>query len=128
MLALAHKRQGNYAAARAAFRKIARPDANVLLQLGLLSLREGQLSVAVEELARAWEMDLKSYATVYNLVMAQLSLGQFDDCRPRIAAARKLAPSPDQERLLASRCRSSCSPSIRRWRPSRRRKSSSSSS
>src|SRR5262245_54510612 len=101
MLALAHKRQGNYAEARAAFRKIARPDANVLLQLGLLSLREGQLSVAVEELARAWEMDPRSYATVYNLVMAQLSLGQFDDCRPRIATARKLAPSPEQERLLA---------------------------
>ena len=38
LLAMAHKRQGKTAEARTALRKIQKPDANVLLQMGLLSL------------------------------------------------------------------------------------------
>ena len=44
MLAMAYKRQGKTAEARTALRKIAKPDANVLLQMGLLSLQEGNLA------------------------------------------------------------------------------------
>ena len=46
LLALAHKRQGKTAEARAALRKITRPDANIFLQMGLLSLRDNQLAQA----------------------------------------------------------------------------------
>src|SRR5207248_5566340 len=78
LLALAHKRQGKTAEARAALRKIARPDANVFLQMGLLSLRENQVAQAEQELARAWQMDDGSFAVCYNLLLARLSLGQLD--------------------------------------------------
>src|SRR5437588_12845117 len=61
MLALAHKRRGKIIDARNALRKIARPDANVVLQMGLLSLQEQQLAQAEGELARAWEMAPGSY-------------------------------------------------------------------
>ena len=54
LLAMAHKRQGKTAEARNALRKIQKPDANVLLQLGLLSLQENNLSQAEGELLHAW--------------------------------------------------------------------------
>ena len=53
LLALAYKRQGKTAEARAAFRKIANPDGNVVLQLGLLSFAEKQFAQAEQEFARA---------------------------------------------------------------------------
>src|SRR6202790_1848872 len=65
LLALAHKRQGKTAEARNALRKIQKPDANVLLQMGLLSLQEQNLTQAEGELARAWEMDNNSYEICY---------------------------------------------------------------
>src|SRR5947199_10081472 len=61
LLALAHKREGRTAEARAALRKISRPDANVLLQMGLLSLEENNLPQAEGEFTRAWEMEPSSY-------------------------------------------------------------------
>ena len=57
LLALAYKRQGKTAEARATLRRINPPDANVLLQMGLLSLQERQLAQAEEEFARAFETD-----------------------------------------------------------------------
>src|SRR5262245_57423843 len=57
LLALAHKKQGKLNDARHALRKITRPDGAVLFQLGLLSLREGQLAQAEQEFARAWQLD-----------------------------------------------------------------------
>src|SRR4051794_3296111 len=66
LLALAQKRQGKTAEARAALRKVPRPDANVILQMGLLSLQEGNLTQAEGELARAWMMDNTSYEAGYN--------------------------------------------------------------
>lgn len=53
LLFLAYKRLNRLTDARNTLRKIARPDANVLLQLGLLSLAEGNLDQAEGELARA---------------------------------------------------------------------------
>ena len=90
MLALAHKRQGKTQEARNALRKIAKPDANVLLQLGLLSLREGQLAQAEEEFARAWDMDPSSYEACYNLLLTRLTLGKVDECLKLIPQALEL--------------------------------------
>jgi Flp pilus assembly protein TadD len=90
LLALAHKRQGKTAEARAALRKIARPDANVVLQLALLSLQEGNLAQAEGELARAWDMDPASYETCYNLLLTRLTLGKVEECLALIPRALEL--------------------------------------
>lgn len=80
LLFLACKRQGRFAEARNALRKIARPDANVLLQIGLLSLAENNLVQAESEFARAWELDPTCYEVCYNLLLTRLTLGQVDAC------------------------------------------------
>ena len=100
MLALAHKRQGKTAEARAALRKIARPDANVFLQMGLLSLRENQLAQAEQEFARAWQMDNKSFATCHNLLLTRLSLGKTEEGQALLPKALELAPTKEQKRFL----------------------------
>jgi tetratricopeptide (TPR) repeat protein len=100
LLALAYKRQGKTTEARAALRKITKPDANVFLQMGLLSLREGQPAQAEQEFARAWQMSPTSHAVAHNLLMTRLSLGQTQQCLELIPSARKLAPDAKQARLL----------------------------
>lgn len=100
MLALAHKRQGKLPEARAALRKISRPDANIFLQLGLLSLREGQPAQAQEEFSRAWQMDPASHAVAHNLLMTRLTLGQNQACLELLPAVEKLAPTPERKRVL----------------------------
>jgi tetratricopeptide (TPR) repeat protein len=100
LLALAYKRQGKTADARQALRRIARPDANVLLQLGLLSLQEQQLAQAEQELARAWEADPACYEACYNLLLTRLTLGQFEACSGLFPKAVALAPSADERRFL----------------------------
>jgi tetratricopeptide (TPR) repeat protein len=95
MLAMAHKRQGKVNEARNALRKIARPDANVILQMGLLSLQENQLAQAESEFARAWEMDAQSYEIVYNLLLTRLTLGKIEDCLALIPSALKLTSNRD---------------------------------
>src|SRR3954468_20141161 len=67
MLGMAYKRQGKTNEARTALRKITKPDGNVLLQMALLSLQEGNLIQAEGELTRAWEADKTSYEIAYNL-------------------------------------------------------------
>src|SRR5436309_6208365 len=100
MLALAHKRQGKTAEARAALRKITRPDANVFLQMGLLSLQENVIAQAEQEFARAWQMDNKSFAACHNLLMSRLTLGQVEPALELIPQAVELAPSREQKRIL----------------------------
>jgi len=80
MLALAYKRQNKVVEARNALRKIPKPDANVFLQMALLSLKERNFSQAEGELLKAWQMDPASYETGYNLLLTQLSLGKVEDC------------------------------------------------
>jgi Flp pilus assembly protein TadD len=92
LLALARKRQGKTAEARAALRRVARPDAGVLLQLGLQSLQEGLLAQAEGEFARAWEADPSSYEVCYNLLMTRLSLAQAEACAALIPKALELLP------------------------------------
>src|SRR3954469_19010755 len=72
LLALAYKRQGKTNEARAALRKIQKPDANVVLQMALLSIEEDNLAQAEGELERAWGMDQTSYETCYNLLLTRL--------------------------------------------------------
>ena len=90
MLALAYKRQGKTNEARTALRKINRPDANVILQMGLLSLEENQLAQAEEEFARAWSQSPTSYEVCYNLLLTQLTLGKIDPCLELIPRALAL--------------------------------------
>jgi Flp pilus assembly protein TadD len=90
LLAIAYKRQGKITESRAALRKIPRPDANVLLQLALLSLQENNLPQAEGELLRAWEADKNSYEICYNLLLTQLTLGKLDACVGLIPQAMEL--------------------------------------
>jgi Flp pilus assembly protein TadD len=100
MLALAHKRQGKTAEARAALGRIARPDANVLLQLGILSAQEGQFAQAEQELTRAWEMDPASFEAGYNLLLTRLTLGRLEQCRALIPSILEVAPRAEERRFL----------------------------
>ncbi|HEY7312017.1 MAG TPA: tetratricopeptide repeat protein [Gemmataceae bacterium] len=106
MLAMAHKRQGKLNDARNALRKIRNPDANVVLQMGLLSLQENQLVQAEGELARAWEMDPQSYEICYNLLLTRLTLGKVEDCLTllpnalELAARRPAEAQEDERRFL----------------------------
>jgi Flp pilus assembly protein TadD len=101
LLALAYKRLGRPADARAALRRIAPPDANVVLQLGLLSLQESNPAQAEGEFAWAWEMDPSLYAAGHNLLMVRLALGRLDDCAALIPELLPLVPSADEQRFLA---------------------------
>jgi Flp pilus assembly protein TadD len=87
MLFLAHKRQGKINEARTALRKIQKPDANVLLQMALLSIQENNLAEAEGILVQAWVMDKSSYEICYNLILTQLTLGKLDVCVGLIPAA-----------------------------------------
>src|SRR5258708_1585127 len=93
LLALTCKRQGKTAEARAAFRKIANPDGNVVLQMGLLSFAEKQFAQAQQEFARARELDPQSYAAGYDLMLAQLCQGRTEACLPLVGELKAIAPS-----------------------------------
>jgi Flp pilus assembly protein TadD len=90
LLALAYKREGKTNEARNALRKIAKPDANVVLQMGLLSLAENNLAQAEGELARAWSMDPTSFEICYNLLLTQLTLGKIEPSLELIPRAIEL--------------------------------------
>ncbi len=99
LLGLAYKRLGKTAEARAAFRRITPSDANVLLQLGLLSLEERQLAQAEEEFARSLELDAGSFEACHNLLMTRLSLGRIEDCLQILPRALELAPPEERPSL-----------------------------
>jgi tetratricopeptide (TPR) repeat protein len=100
LLALCRKRQGNTAAARAALRKIAEPDANVCLQLGLLSFAEKQFPQAAEEFAHAGQLDPSSYEAAFNLLLTRLCLGEVEGSDAVITTLLPLAPSAEEHRFL----------------------------
>jgi Flp pilus assembly protein TadD len=98
LLAIAYKRQNKLAEARAALRKIMKPDANVFLQMGLLSLGEQNLAQAEGEFQRARDADKTSYAIAYNLLMTQLSLGKINDALTELPRLIELVtPRPGQQ-------------------------------
>jgi tetratricopeptide (TPR) repeat protein len=97
LLALAYKRQHKIAEARAALRKITKPDANVLLQMGTLSLTEQNLAQAEGEFQRARDMDPTSYEIASNLLLTQLSLGKINDALNDLPRLIELVtPKPGQ--------------------------------
>ncbi len=104
LLAMAHKRQGKTADARNAIRKIAKPDANVLLQMGLLSLQEQNLVQAEGELLTHWDADKTSYETCYNLLLTRLTLGKIGECLELLPQAVELAPTQEERRFLTGSC------------------------
>jgi tetratricopeptide (TPR) repeat protein len=101
LLGLAHKRQGRWSEARAAFASIEPTDANVLIQMGLLSRREGQSSQAEQEFAAAWQLDPASRAACHNLLLMRLQRGQLATVDELLS--RFLALSADSEALPALR-------------------------
>jgi Flp pilus assembly protein TadD len=100
LLALAYKRQGRITEARNAFRKITPPDANVWLQMGLLSLRENHPGQAEQEFARAWEMDPTSYEICHNLLLTRLTLSHSQAAAALMPKAVELAPSDEERHFL----------------------------
>jgi tetratricopeptide (TPR) repeat protein len=100
LLALAYKRQGKSNEARTAFRKIVDPDANVVLQMGLLSFEEKQFAQAEQEFARARQLDPQSYAAGYNLMLAQLCQGRTAASVPLIAELKPLAHDERERQFL----------------------------
>jgi Flp pilus assembly protein TadD len=99
MLAVAYKRLGQTAQARAALRRIPRPDAGVLLQMGILSLLEKQLVQAEDELGRAWEMDPACHEIAYNLLLTRLALGKLESCTALLPRVLELTPGPERRFL-----------------------------
>jgi len=100
LLALAHKHCDNPGEARAALRKIGEPDANVWLQMGLLSLQEKLPAQAETEFARAWELDSTSCAAAANLLFTRLSLGQTDHAARIIGSVIPLVRDETEARTL----------------------------
>jgi len=101
MLAVCYKRLGRTIEARNHLRKIPEPDANVYLQLGLLSFSEKAYAQAEQEFARAWEMEPSCYESAYDLMLARLCLGQMAACAAMVPQVMSLAPTPEEQRFLS---------------------------
>jgi tetratricopeptide (TPR) repeat protein len=99
LLGLAYKRQDKLRETRAAFRKVSPSDANVLLQMGLLSLREKRYAQAEQEFAAAWQLDQASYPICHNLLLTQLTLGEVEAAATLLPWAVELAPDGEAQRL-----------------------------
>src|SRR5579884_2722739 len=100
LLALGYKHLGRTADARHVLGKIAEPDANVLLQRGVLAFTDKDYAQAADEFARAWEKEPASYAAGYNLLLARLCQGQTEECIELFARLVPLAPTPGEQRFL----------------------------
>src|SRR5947209_19847179 len=72
LLAMCYKHLGRTAEARQVLGKISQPDANVLLQRGVLAFADRDFVQAGDEFARAWEQEPASYPAAYNLLLARL--------------------------------------------------------
>ena len=97
---MCYKRQGKTQDARTALRKIPKPDANVLLQMGLLSFQEKQFAQAEGEFARSLEMDPNSYESCFNLFLARLSLGKLESVLALLPKLATLANNAEEQRFL----------------------------
>src|SRR6516225_6964796 len=78
MLAMAYKHQGRAAEARQTLARIADPDANVLLQRGVLAFNEKEWANASGEFEKAWQKEAASYPAAYNLMLTRLCQGQLE--------------------------------------------------
>lgn len=100
LLAMSYKNLGRIADARQVLAKIANPDANVLLQRGVLAFFDKDYAQAAEEFTRSWEKFSESWPAAYNLLLARLCLGQASQCGELIPQLLHLAPTPADKRLL----------------------------
>jgi tetratricopeptide (TPR) repeat protein len=101
LLAMCYKHLGRNADARQVLSKIADPDANVLLQRGVLAFADRDFVGAGQDFSRAWEREPRSYPAAYNLLLAWLCQGQKEQCVELIPKVIALAPSIEEQRILA---------------------------
>jgi Flp pilus assembly protein TadD len=101
MLGVCYKRLGRLLEARNTFRKIAKPDANVLLQLGLLSFAEKAYPQAEQEFSQAWQQKPDWYPAAYNLLLTRLCVGQAQACIALIPQLVPLASAENERRFLS---------------------------
>jgi tetratricopeptide (TPR) repeat protein len=100
LLGTAYKHLGRFADAQHMLSKITDPDANVLLQRGILTFTDREYARAAEEFARSWEKDPSSYAAAYNLMLCRLCLGQLDEAVELLSRLVPIAPSDSEKRFL----------------------------
>lgn len=99
-LALVHKERGAVAESRAALLRIRQPDAAVWLQLGLLSLRAGEVAKAEQEFARALELAPGDRAAAFNLFMSRLTLGRLEQAYATISPLIERLADENDRRLF----------------------------
>ncbi len=100
LLAMAYKHQGRGGEARAMLAKIGDPDANVLLQRGVLAFNDKEWPAAADEFEKAWQKDPASYPAAYNLMLTRLCQGQLEGALEILDKLVPLAPSPAENRFL----------------------------
>jgi tetratricopeptide (TPR) repeat protein len=100
LLAMAYKQLGRTAEARQVLAKIANPDANVLLQRGVLAFLDSDYLQAAEEFTRSWEQFPESWPAAYNLLLTRLCQGEAEACGELITRLLPLAPTPADQRHL----------------------------
>ncbi len=100
LLAMAYKHQGRPADSRQTLMRINDPDANVLLQRGVLAFNEKEWAAAASEFEKAVQKDATSYAAAYNLMLARLCQGQLDGAVAALESLVNLAPSAGEKRFL----------------------------
>jgi tetratricopeptide (TPR) repeat protein len=101
LLAQAYKHLGRTAEARQTLSRIAAPNADVLLQRGLLAFRDKEYGQAADDFASALERDPRSFPAAYNLFLAHLWANQLDRARESLATAQTLVPDEAQKRFLS---------------------------
>src|SRR5262249_16823617 len=72
MLAMAYKHQGRTGEAQQILAKIPDPDANVLLQRGVLAFNVREWANAGGDFEKAWQKEAASYPAAYNLMLTRL--------------------------------------------------------
>ena len=101
LLALAYKHTGRSADARQTLARITDPDANVLLQRGVLAFNEKEWQNAATEFEKAWDKEPASYPAAYNLMLTRLCQGQFEAAVAMFDKLAPLAPSQAEGRFLS---------------------------
>jgi len=101
LLAMAYKHQNRSGEARQTLAKIGDPDANVLLQRGVLAFNDKEWANAAGEFEKAWQKDATSYPAAYNLMLTRLCQGQLDGAVEMLEKLLPLAPSSSEQRFLS---------------------------
>ncbi len=100
LLAMAYKHQNRSAEARQTLAKITDPDANVVLQRGVLAFNDKEWATAAEDFEKAWQKEPTSYPPAYNLLLTRLCQGHLEGAVELLDKLLPLAPSPAENRFL----------------------------